>query len=131
MKNTFRTLVLASAAMAAAATATLPAMAETSTTLNVPFSFTVDGHILPAGEYSVVRDDTRNFVKLRSRDYSATYSFVASPTADRSDRVILRFDGQSENHALQSVQYGPLVTARLDGKKKENITPQYSVVSQQ
>jgi hypothetical protein len=130
MKNTFRTFVLASAAIAAAAMATLPAMAETSTTLNVPFSFTVDGRTLPAGEYLVVRDGSSNFVKLRNRDLSFNYTWVASPTSERSDRVVLRFDGQNENHILQSVQYGPLVTARLDGKKKENITPQYSVVGQ-
>ncbi len=53
MRSKFSTFVLASATLAAVALATLPAMAETSTTLNVPFSFTINGQSLPAGTYSV------------------------------------------------------------------------------
>jgi hypothetical protein len=130
MKTNFRTFVLASAAMAAAAMATLPAMAETAITLKVPFSFTVNGRSLPAGEYSVVRDDTNNFVRLQSRDSSASYTWVASPTASHSDRVILKFDGQAQGHVLQSIQYGPLVTARLDGKKKNEAVATQDVSGQ-
>ena len=50
MKNMIRNLMLASAVVATAAFATTSAMA---TTLNVPFSFTVNGKQCPAGTYTV------------------------------------------------------------------------------
>jgi hypothetical protein len=124
MRFKFSTLVLASTALAAAL-ATIPAVAETSTTLNVPFSFTVDGKILPAGEYSIARD--RNFVRLQGKDGSQRFTWIAAPTATEEHKVILKFDPQGETRALQSVQYGPMITTTLDRKsrKSEDLSPQY------
>lgn len=126
MKSRLRAFVLASAAIATAAMATLPAVAATSTTLNVPFSFTVNGRSLPAGEYSVMRDDTGNFVRLTAKDASYSHMWVANPSAANTGHVVLKFDAENPAHALQSVQYGALVTSRLDRKsrKHEDITPQ-------
>ena len=124
MRFKFSTFVLASTALAAAL-ATLPAVAETSTILNVPFSFTVGGKILPAGEYSVARD--RNFVRLQGRDGSQRFTWMAVPAAAEENKVILKFDPQGQTHALQSIQYGPFVTSTLDRKsrKAEEMSPQY------
>ena len=125
MRSMFSTFVLASTALAAALS-TLPAVAETSTTLNVPFSFTVGGKILPAGEYSVERD--RNFVRLKGKDGSQRFTWIAVPAAAEENKVVLKFDPQGQTHALQSIQYGPLVTSTVDrkSKKAEEVSPQYT-----
>jgi hypothetical protein len=127
MRSKLSTFILASTALAAAALTTLPAVAATSTTLNVPFSFTVGGKSLPAGEYLVQRDSSGNIVRLKGKDASQSFAWVAAPAATKSDRVILKFDPQGQTHALQSVQYGPLVTTTLDrkSKKAEDMSPQY------
>lgn len=113
MRFKFPTLVLATATLAAAALAIQPASAETKT-LNVPFAFTVDGHSLPAGQYTVQRDDNGNFLKLKSKDASHAFAWVASPSAAKDKGVVLRFKKLGKSHALYSVQYGSLVTPRLN-----------------
>jgi hypothetical protein len=118
MRINFRSLVLASAAVAATAIATLPAQAATTgaITLNVPFSFTVDHQSLPAGKYLVQRDSTGNFIKLQSENGSRTFNWVALSSDESANRIILRFDERGESHELQSIQVGPLTTPRLDRK---------------
>ena len=118
MRINFRSLVLASAAIAATAIATVPAHAATAgaTTLNVPFSFTVDHQSLPAGKYLVQRDSTGNFIKLQSENGSRTFNWVALSSDESANRIILRFDERGESHELQSIQVGPLTTPRLDRK---------------
>jgi len=127
MKFRFSALVLASAAIAATSMAAVPAMAATSTTLNVPFSFTVNGRSLPAGEYSVVRDSTGNFVRLQGKDASQSYAWTGLATGINSDRVTLRFDADDQ-HALESIQYGSLVTSKINRKsrKAEHATQEVS-----
>jgi len=128
MRNKLSTFVLASATLAAVALSTIPAMASTSKSVTVPFSFTVDGKNLPAGEYLVLRDDTQHFVSLQSRDASQRFLWIANPSATKTDRVILKFNPQGDTHSLESVQFGPLVTSRLDRKsrKTEDVSPQYA-----
>ena len=112
MGSTLRNFVLAPAAMAAAALATNTAMAET---LKVPFTFTVDGKDFPAGLYSV-RQSSHNLVTLISKDASQSFTWVVAPgdPAPTDTAVTLRFSELGETHALRSVQYGPLITPRLD-----------------
>jgi hypothetical protein len=127
MRSKLSTFVLASAALAVAALSTIPAMASASTTLKVPFSFTVDGKNLPAGDYLVLQDETHDFVRLQSRDLSYSFVWVARPSAtNKTDRVILTFDPQGDTHALESIQYGRLVTSKLNRKTKktEDVSPQ-------
>lgn len=112
MRFKFPTLILAPAVLAAAALAINPAMAETKT-LKIPFSFTVEGKSLPAGLYTVQRDHPGSFVKLQSMDLSQSFTWLASPSATKTDRVILHFEEQGQTHVLQSVQYGALETPRL------------------
>jgi hypothetical protein len=127
MRSKLGSLVLASAALAAVASAAIPAVASTATTLNVPFNFTVEGKSLPAGVYSVQRDTAGHFVKLQGKDASQSFTWICGTAASSGDRVILKFDGLSQKHVLESIQFGPLVTPRLDKQTKgtEDMTPQY------
>ncbi len=120
MRSILPKLFLASAVLATAALATNSALAETM--VNVPFSFTVNGKSCPAGRYAVDRDFVSGVVTLRNGDWKRSFSWIASPgdPAPRDSRVILRFDEDGSAHALQSVQYGTLMTARLDGKTKQS-----------
>jgi hypothetical protein len=123
MKISFGKLVMASAALAAVTMAAAPAMAET-TTLKVPFNFTVNGRALPAGTYSIERDTLANTLRLAGTYASQGFIWSAAPNADKNKgRVVLQFDENS--HALRSVQYGAVVTSRLDKGtgKTEDISP--------
>jgi hypothetical protein len=117
MKLNFRTSILASAIVAAAALAINPALAETRT-VTVPFDFTVGTTNLPAGAYIVEKATFGNFVKLQDKDSSKSFTWVATPSAGKSGRIILRFEEQGQTHALQSIQYGSLVTPKLTPKSK-------------
>ncbi len=129
MKFKFATLVLASAVMAAAAVTTVPAVAATSTRLNVPFSFTVGGKVLPAGTYSVERDISGSLLKLQSEDARHSYSSIAIHGASDDHRVVLRFGIDGQMHVLQTIQAGSAITPRLDKKnrKTEDVSPQIVV----
>jgi hypothetical protein len=114
MKSTFSRFVLAPVVLAAAAVIATSAMAET--TVNVPFNFTAAGKVCPAGYYTVKEDGNHNFVTLASKDSGKVFTYiVASGAADPTERkVALRFDNLGGTHVLQSIQYGRLITSRLD-----------------
>jgi len=116
MKNTLKTLVLAPAVLAAAVLASNVASAEAL--VKVPFNFTVAGKVCPAGLYSVDRDNIGTMVTLRSKDAPRSFSWVVTPgdPAPTDSRVVLRFDAQGQTHALRNVQYGSVITSRLDKK---------------
>jgi hypothetical protein len=118
MRSKLFTLVLVPAIMAVAALTTIPAKAETKT-LNVPFSFTVNGKTCPAGAYKVQGDTVSNLVELASIHSSQSFILLAHKAGKNDSRVILRFDDAGDTHALQSIQFGPIVTARLDGKSSK------------
>jgi hypothetical protein len=120
MGSILRNFVLAPAVMAAAALATNTAMAEA---VKVPFSFTVAGKNLPAGYYSVQCEISHNMVTLRSSETRQSFTWIIAPgnPAPTDTAVILRFDELGQEHALQSVQYGPMITSRLDKKTKQTL----------
>jgi hypothetical protein len=126
MRSKFSALVLASAALAAVGLATIPAVAATSTAVNVPFSFTVGGHCLPAGLYSVQQDLSGNILRLQARDGSQSFVSIAIPSEINEDRTVLRFNTVGQTHVLESIRFGPLVTPRLDRKTRrtEDLSPQ-------
>lgn len=128
MQSKLSALVLASAVMAAALTS-IPAMASVSgaTTVNVPFSFTVKGNTLPAGQYRVQRDSSGSFLTLQGKNGGKSFVWVANVAAGSDNRVVLRFADDGQMHALESIQFGPMVTPRLARHtgKSEDITPQY------
>jgi hypothetical protein len=126
MRNMIRNLMVASAVLATAALATTSAMAST---LKVPFSFTVNGKQCPAGYYSVERGFTGNVVTVASRDGSRSFTWTLHPgdPEPSSQAVIMHFEAQGENHALQSVQYGSQVTTVITRKSKRTEYPTMSI----
>jgi|ERR1035437_650289 hypothetical protein len=112
MRFNFPTLILAPVVMAAAALTIQPAWAE-SRTLTIPFEFSVGKKLLPAGPYTVERDNKGSFLKLQSKDMSQTFLWAALPSAIKTGRVVLRFEEEGQKHTLQSVQYGVLQTPEL------------------
>jgi hypothetical protein len=116
MKSIISRFVLAPAVLAAFALAAASAKAEV--TLKVPFNFTADGKICPAGYYTVRHDDNSSFVTLISKGSSQIFTWVVGPGVAPPDnrKIALKFDEVSSGHVLQSVQYGTLSTSRLDSK---------------
>lgn len=115
--------VLASTAVAATALAAIPAMADTAS-VNIPFSFTVAGQVLPAGEYRVQSVALGNLVNFKSADSKQYFTWIASPSNEDGRNAVLRFNQDGGMHTLQSVQIGPLVTPSLVKKahKTEDIS---------
>jgi hypothetical protein len=113
MRSILQNVILASA-IASTGLATNSAMAASR--VDVPFNFTAAGKTLPAGTYLVKHDSTGSFVTLQSYDASQSLTWLLSPgQAGPSDRkVVLRFDDESNTHVLQSIQFGSMITPRLD-----------------
>jgi hypothetical protein len=114
MKTTLRSLFLASAVLATAALTVKAAMA--STTINVPFAFTVDNQACPAGHYLVVRSSEGNIVKLVGATKSFTWGIHPGDGAPGDTRVVLKFDELGTEHALNAIQYGAMTTSQIDRK---------------
>lgn len=110
-------LLAALVATSAAALTATPARAEAR--VKVPFRFTVDGKVCPAGMYRVKSDRENNVITLIGRS-AKTYSWVVVPTSGQEDpnRVVLQFDKSGTDHALRSIQYGAESTSRLDNPRR-------------
>ena len=130
MRSILPKILLASAVAAMASLTTSKAFGDIK--VNVPFNFTVDGKVCPAGYYSVGRDDMTGIVTLRTESWNRHFAWVASPgePAPTDSRIILRFDKAGDNYTLQSVQYHALITQRLDGKKTDKEAPTEVMVGQ-
>jgi hypothetical protein len=131
MRSIFHKLLLASAVVAGAALTTNAAMA--ATTVKVPFSFTVAGKILPAGDYLVKHDSTGSFVILENRESRQSFTWVLGPgrPEPNSHKIVLNFDAADQTHALESIQYGSMTTARLDNRHKSLSSEQASARASQ
>jgi len=116
MRSIFRKVILATAFGAAVALAGNSAMAATR--VDVPFNFKVAGATLPAGSYHLIHDSTSAFVTLRSLESTQSYTWLLTPgPSESSKKIALTFDDRNGTHVLQSIQYGSLVTPRLDKGK--------------
>lgn len=115
MRLNLRSLFLAPALLAAAAVT--PQLASAAV-LHVPFAFTVSGHTLPAGEYTVNHDLRGSFVTLKSADGTQSFNWMLSPGEPSPDstKVAMLFDVTDSGYVLQSVQYGGMITRKLDKK---------------
>jgi hypothetical protein len=124
MKTTFSKFILAPAVLAAAALAATSATAET--TVNVPFKFTAAGKVCPAGSYTVRHDDNSSYVTLSRKGTSQNFMYILGPgAAEPTDgKIALNFDQVGGTHVLQSIQYGPQVTGRLDKKTLQDMERQ-------
>jgi hypothetical protein len=72
----------------------------------------------PAGDYTVQHEQNEGFVTLRHKGSSETFTYVVGPAADNPNdtKVALNFDRMGDAHILQSIQYGSVMTTRLDKK---------------
>jgi hypothetical protein len=95
--------------------------ASAETTLKVPFNFTVQGKSWPAGLYTVQKDNTANQVMVFSKETLKGFGWVTTPgvTNPTDTRVILKFDESGDTHTLQTIQYGSVITPRLDRGSRE------------
>jgi hypothetical protein len=107
-------LFLATAVLAAAAFAAQTAKAETR--VNVPFGFIAAGQAMPAGTYAVQKDSFGNVVTLRNVRTSQSFNWLIGAGGADYDhsKVTLSFDNAGETHALRTIQYGDVITSRLD-----------------
>jgi len=120
MRSILGKLFLAPVVLAAVAFTATTAKADA--TVKVPFSFTVAGKSCPAGLYTVKHDITRSMVTLTSKNSPQAFTWVLGPgdAAPTTTAVILKFNEEGETHTLRSVQYGSLITSRLDKKTKHS-----------
>jgi hypothetical protein len=121
MRSILQRIVLAPVVMVALALSASVAKAEA--TIKVPFSFIVAGKTFPAGLYLISRDERNHgFVTLAAKGSPASFSCLLAPGApDPTERkVALNFDLVGQTHVLQSIQYGPMITSRLDKKTLAN-----------
>jgi hypothetical protein len=105
----------------AVALAANPAVAET-TTIKVPFSFKVAGETFPAGDYSIRHDERCNFVTLAPKVSSQSFSSIvgAGTSSPWEYKIALKFDLVGQTHLLQSIQYGTMITRKLDKRELES-----------
>jgi hypothetical protein len=90
--------------------------AKAETILKVPFSFTVAGQSMPAGLYAVSEDTYHNQVTLRAKDATKSFSAILVPGDPNPNEIhiALKFAESGSSHTLETIQYGPRVTPRLD-----------------
>jgi hypothetical protein len=122
MQSIRHRIALVPALILASAFAVSPAVAET-TSVKVPFSFEVAGKTFPAGDYWLHRDDQSDAVTLTAK--SAPRYFTSCLIGPGSPnpwqyKVALNFDTVGQTHLLQSIQYGTLISGRLDKKALES-----------
>jgi hypothetical protein len=116
MRINLPTMILAPAVLAAVAFTALPVLANSNSTVRIPFDFMVGNKTLPAGDYLVRQGDHTNFVALQGKNGTMEWLVGPGKPNPGDERVVLTFDTIGQEHMLRTVQYGPMVTKRLDGK---------------
>jgi hypothetical protein len=121
MQSILRRIAIVPAVIMAAGLAANPAVAE-ATTIKVPFSFKVAGETFPAGDYSIRHDERCNFVTLAPKVSSQSFSSIvgAGTSSPWEYKIALKFDLVGQTHLLQSIQYGTMITRKLDKRELES-----------
>jgi hypothetical protein len=126
MRINLHSQILASTVLALAALATHPAMAQAR--LNVPFNFVAAGHTYPAGTYTVMQDKSMDVVALLGEGQSLA-QIAGTEDNLNAAKVSLKFERVGNTYYLSTMQYGQLVTPRLDRKIKETVAgPELAVL---
>jgi hypothetical protein len=127
--NILHSLLLAPALLVAVALTTQPALAASR--VNIPFNFVAAGTACPAGTYIVSEENYGTTIRLNGPTHS--FVWIAGPGAPSplAERAILTFDGAGAQHTLRTVQYGAVITGRLDHNRREAIpVPEQAVAGQ-
>ena len=114
-------VVLAPAVLAVAALATQTAVAE-SHVINVPFNFVAAGKTCPAGDYAVSQDKYRQHGSPGQPGKTASSGCWCPATAPFA--ITTWFSPSTwpdRSHLLRTVQFGTMITPRIDKKYKESI----------
>jgi len=111
MQITLRSLVLAPVVLVAVAFTANSAMAAS---VNVPFNFSVNGKMCPAGQYTVQADRWGDSVRLSSTSRNFTMLIHPGNPAPTDTRVVLEFDQVGTRHLLRTIQYRDQITSRID-----------------
>ncbi|QNI31409.1 hypothetical protein H7849_20380 [Alloacidobacterium dinghuense] len=121
MQSILHRIAIAPAVIMVATLAASPAIAET-TGIKVPFGFEVAGKTFPAGDYSIRRDNRDGFVTLASKESSQSFTSIIGPGSPSplEYKIALKFDLVGQTHLLQSIQYGTMITSKLDKKALES-----------
>ena len=119
MRSTLCKFFLVPAIAVAAALVGHPAQAQT---VNVPFSFTALGQSFPAGTYIIHENKDENYVTLRLKNGGKSICRVVGPgDPDLTDnRVVLHFRTDGDSHVLDTIQFGPMITAHLAPGNRHN-----------
>ena len=126
MQITFKSFVLTSAAFCATA-----AFAANQARVDVPFSFTSQGQLYPAGSYEVALDANHNFVTMaRETDATKHLTWSVGPADAAKTPAILKFDQIGAEYALRTIQLGDKVTPNLGPPSKRGISATTSIGGQ-
>ena len=127
--NVLYSLLLAPALLAAIALTAQPAVAASR--VNIPFNFVAAGTACPAGVYIVTEENYGTTLRLKGLTHSFVWITGPAAPSPSDHRAILNFDRVGSTHLLRTVQYGAMITSRLDGNVKEAIpTPEQAVTGQ-
>jgi hypothetical protein len=118
MQNTLRSLVIASLAVTASL---FTAKAASAATLDVPFAFMVGNKVCPAGQYTVRTDDLGSSVELLGGQQGFKWIVHPGDPAPTDHRVVMKFVSVGSQHVLRSIQYGPMITSKLDKGTRESV----------
>jgi hypothetical protein len=118
-----RTLSLATLGLVALAAGPALAMEPETLVVHVPFAFSVDDVMLPAGDYRVhpLNDLDRNVVEVRSADgrYGALVLTTDAPAERRGAQPELVFDRYGKKSFLRAVELPGEEGASLSATRSE------------
>lgn len=103
--------------------AAVPANAQHSIQVPVPFEFAAAGQILPAGEYRVSLNESNDVVALRGQDLSTIFLLTAPGDQFGDERNVLRFQHFGNKYSLQGVVFGGMVRPLPSAKKNQELFP--------
>jgi hypothetical protein len=110
MRINVKALALSTVAFCATA-----AFAANQARVEVPFSFTAQGHSYPAGSYEVAVNNNNDIVTMVSKaDPKMHISWTAGPGEAINLPALVKFDQVGADHALKTIQVGDKVTPKLD-----------------
>lgn len=115
--------ILCSVVLATVSLGASAAFATPKAVVDIPFNFNSQGHVFPAGHYVATLNSNQTVLALTNMaDAKMSTRWVASPIEcnPADQKLILKFDGLGDGHALRTVQLGSRITPRLDAPRHHN-----------